>query len=213
MMKSGIFLIYLILFLIPLTIKGQENMSLPLKEENNQREDFLSRGPQYAAITQMRLKSNLMPWLLTIPNLGAEFTFGNKWSASADLWYCPWKLSDRFSVKTISIFPEIRWWLKSNVKGSFFNIHLNLAWFNVRANEFRYQDKGRPLLGAGVGYGYRLPLNYRWAFEFEIGAGVINSRYDRFYNVENGALKDTRITTYWGIDRISVVISYFLCDI
>ena len=92
-------------------------------------------------------------------------------------------------------------------------MHLNLAWYNVRANSYRYQDRGCPLLGAGLGYGYRLELNGKWGLEFEIGAGMANMKYDRFYNVPNGALKDTRITTYWGIDRAAVTFSYNLCDL
>lgn len=162
---------------------------------------------------ELRIKSNLLPWLITIPNLGLEYVINERWSASLDVLFCPWKLSDKFSVKTVAVFPEGRWWLKTSQKGSFFNVHLNLAWFNVRANTYRYQDTTRPLLGAGIGYGYRLELNNRWGFEFEIGAGMANTKYSRYYNVENGALKDTRITTYWGIDRASVSITYYICDL
>lgn len=159
------------------------------------------------------LRSNILPWGIAIPNLGVEFILSRKWSLAMDVWYSPWNISDKFAVKTAAIFPEGRWWLKENGKGSFFNLHLNIAWFNVRANKWRYQDHGRPLLGAGIGYGYRLPVNKRWSFEFEIGAGMANMRYDRFYNVPNGQLKDTRVTTYWGIDRANVSVCYYLCDI
>lgn len=162
---------------------------------------------------ELRLRSNLLPWMLAVPNLGGEISIGKKWSTVLDLWFCPWKISDKISVKTVAIFPEGRWWLADNTKGSFFNIHLNLAWFNVRANSWRYQDSGRPLLGAGIGYGYRLSLDNRWSLEFEIGAGMANARYDRFFNIENGALKDTRVSTYWGIDKIGITFTYNLCDI
>lgn len=158
----------------------------------------------------VRLKTNALPWLLTIPNLGAEFVIDKKWSVALDCYYCPWKLSDKFSVKTVALLPEARWWLKDTGKGSFFNLHVNVAWFNVRSGHYRYQDTGRPLLGAGLGYGYRLCFNKKWAMEFEIGAGVANMKYDRFHNVENGALKDTRMTTYWGIDRAVVAVTYNL---
>lgn len=175
--------------------------------------EFPVVGPQYSSDRQLRLKTNILPWGLAIPNIGMEYVISSRWSATLDILYCPWKISDKFSIKTASIFPEVRWWLKNTDKGSFFNLHLNIAWYNVRANAYRYQDRGRPLLGAGIGYGYRLELNKKWGFEFEIGAGMANSRYNRFYNVTNGALKDTRVTTYWGIDRLSVAVSYNLCDL
>lgn len=161
----------------------------------------------------LRLKTNALPWLLAIPNVGAEYTIAPKWSAALDIWYCPWKISDKFSVKTVAVLPEGRFWLKNVRKGSYFNLHLTVAWYNVRANAYRYQDTGRPMLGAGLGYGYRLELSSRFGMEFEIGAGMVNARYDRFYNVPNGALKDTRVSTIWGIDRLAVSLTYHLCDL
>ena len=200
-MKKHLALILVFLLFITFGIKGEE------------KDRYQTIAPQDAFQQQLRLKSNLLPWVAVIPNLGAEYVFGNKWSAAFDVWFSPWKISDKFSVKTIAIFPEGRWWLKRNNKGSFFNIHLNVAWFNVRANHYRYQDTSRPLLGAGIGYGYRLRLNDHWGFEFEIGAGMANTKYNRYYNVNNGALKDTRVTTYWGIDRLSLAFTYNLCDL
>ena len=176
-------------------------------------EEFLTVAPLNPEHQELRLKSNLLPWCIAIPNIGAEYTIGQKWSAVLDVMYCTWKISDKFSVKTVAIFPEGRWWVNTNQKGSFLNLHLNIAWFNVRTGSFRYQDYSRPLLGAGIGYGYRIDLNNRWGFEFEIGAGVANTKYQRFYNVPNGALKDTRVSTYWGIDRASISVTYYLCDI
>lgn len=176
-------------------------------------EEFATRAPLQSNNQEILLSTNILPWGLAIPNIAGEYLFSEKWSLALDVMFCPWKISDKFSVKTVALLPEARWWLKNNRKGSFFNIHLNLAWFNVRANSYRYQDAGRPLLGAGIGYGYRLELNRKWGLEFEIGAGMANMKYDRFYNVKNGALKDTRVSTYWGIDRAAVKVVYYLCDI
>lgn len=174
---------------------------------------FMSQIPIEEKKSAFRLRSNILPWFITIPNVGAEITIQKKWSVMLDVMYCPWKLSDKFSVKTLALLPEARWWLKTNTKGSFFNIHLDVAWYNVRTNNYRYQDKGRPLIGGGIGYGYRLPLKGKWAMEFEIGVGMANTRYERYYNIINGALKDTRVSTYWGIDRLAVSISYDLKDL
>lgn len=191
---------------------------LPGKSQTTVSGDTYEEFPVVAPQTgihrqQLLLKTNLFPWLLTIPNIGAEVAIANKWSAALNIMYCPWKMSKRFSVKTAAILPEIRWWLKDNTRGSFFNLHLNLAWFNIRCNDYRYQDTSRPLLGAGLGYGYRLQFGNRWGLEFEIGAGMFNTKYDRYYNIANGALKDTRVTTYWGIDRAAVTLTYYLCDL
>ncbi|MCH5230178.1 MAG: DUF3575 domain-containing protein [Muribaculaceae bacterium] len=176
-------------------------------------QEFPVVAPPATFIPQIQLKTNLLPWGLAIPNLGLEYVMARKWSVAFDVWFCPWKISDKLSVKTVAILPEARWWLKNSGKGSFFNLHFNLAWFNVRWSDYRYQDRSRPLLGAGIGYGYRLEFNRKWGMEFEIGAGMANMKYDRYYNVNNGALKDTRVTTYWGIDRASVTFTYHLSDL
>ena len=201
MSKLNFFILGFLIWFFPSVLKGQNQI------------EFSRKAPLNPVENELRLRTDILPWGLTIPNLGAEYCIDRKWSLVMNVWFCPWKLSERFSVKTVALFPEGRWWLKSVSKGSFFNVHLNLAWFNVRANDYRYQDTSRPLLGAGIGYGYRLPLNQNWAFEFEVGAGMANSKYDRYYNVPNGALKDTRVTTYWGIDRLSVAITYFLSNL
>lgn len=161
----------------------------------------------------VRLKTNLVPWAATIPNLGAEITFGNHWSAALDIWYCPWKISQSHSLKTAAILPEGRWWPKTNQKGHFLDFHLSVVWYNLRWNSYRYQDIDRPLLGAGIGYGYLLKFNPNWGIEFSIGIGIAQSRYDRFYNITNGALADTRQTFYWGIDRLGISVFYNIGDL
>lgn len=188
-------------------------LSFPSKCLGDEFEGFRLKAENGGSFHQLRLNTNVLPWFVTVPNIGIEYTIGTKWSAKLDVWFCPWKLSDKFSVKTVALLPEGRWWLKTNEKGSFFDMHLNVAWFNVRAGNYRYQDTSRPLLGGGIGYGYRLLLNKKWAFEFEIGAGVSNMKYERYHNIENGALIDTRVSTYWGIDRVGVNVTYNLCDL
>lgn len=197
-----------LIFFLPLLLL---HSSLQAKEEQDN--EFPVAAPAEITSKELRLRTNILPWGLTIANIGAEYCIAPRWSVAMDVWYCPWKISNNFSVKTVSIFPEGRWWLKSTGRGSFFNLHLNIAWYNVRANAYRYQDTSRPLLGAGIGYGYRLPLNDRWAFEFEVGAGMANTKYNRYYNVDNGKLKDTRVTTYWGIDRAAVAVTYFISNL
>ena len=201
MIKVTPWILSTILFFTPFISKGQD------------KGEFQSVAPQYGWQHQLRIKTNLIPWIATIPNVGMEYTISRKWSAEIDIWYCPWTVNSKYSVKTASLLPEVRYWIKDNTKGSFFNLHLNIAWFNVRVNHYRYQDMGTPLLGAGIGYGYRFDINPKWGFEMEIGAGVSKAKYERYYNVNNGALKDSRTTTYFGVDRFSIAFSYNLCDL
>ena len=78
----------------------------------------------------------------------------------------------------------------------------------MRWEKNRYQDTGRPLLGAGVSYGYVQPLTGHLKAEFTFGAGYANIKYDTFYNVDNGALLSTRTRIYWGITRVGLSLIY-----
>ena len=175
--------------------------------------EFETRATLNPVVHTVNIKSNLLPWLATIPNIGIEYTFSQKISANLDLWYCPWKITDKHSVKTVQILPEVRWWLKDYSKGSYFNIHLTCGWYNIRWGDNRFQDADTPMLGAGIGYGYKLELNRKWAFEFTIGAGYFHTRCDKFYNLPNGALINTRNTSYFGIDRLGVNVVYNIGDL
>lgn len=154
------------------------------------------------------IKTNAPLWGATIANLEGEVSIDRHWSVDLGLWYCPWIVSYKHSLKVLAVLPEGRWWLKECGRGHYFNIHFNMAWFNLRYGQDRYQDVGRPALGAGIGYGYRLMFNDNWGMEFGLGLGYLSLKYDRYYNISNGALIDTRLTSYWGIDRLSVSFVY-----
>lgn len=154
------------------------------------------------------VKTNLAAWAGTIMNLAADVQVARHWSVELPVLWCPWYVSDKHAVKTFTIQPEARYWLSKPGKGHFFGVHAHVGWFNVKWNRDRYQDTDRPLLGAGISYGYLLPFNAHWAGEFTLGAGYANMRYDTYYNIDNGARIDTRTKNYWGITRVGLSVVY-----
>lgn len=122
-----------------------------------------------------------------------------------------WSISDierEHAIRTFSLQPEARWWTKTVGQGHFFGLHTHISWFNLKWEEDRYQSGKRPLLGAGISYGYKLPLSRHWGAEFNIGAGYANMKYNTYYNIENGAKIDTRVRNYWGITRVGLSLVY-----
>lgn len=154
------------------------------------------------------VKTNLAAWAGTIMNLAADVQVSEHFSVELPVLWCPWYVSDKNAVKTFTIQPEARYWLSKPGKGHFFGVHAHVGWFNVKWNRDRYQDTDRPLLGAGISYGYLLPFNAHWAGEFTLGAGYANMRYDTYYNIDNGARIDTRTKNYWGITRVGLSVVY-----
>ena len=154
------------------------------------------------------VKTNLAAWAGTIMNLVADVQLSEHFSVELPVLWCPWYVSDKHAVKTFTIQPEARYWLSKPGKGHFFGVHAHVGWFNVKWNRDRYQDTDRPLLGAGISYGYLLPFNEHWAGEFTLGAGYANMRYDTYYNIDNGARIDTRTKNYFGITRVGLSVVY-----
>lgn len=188
-------------------------MCVGVKADDEPASLFETKAPRNDLPHPLRIKTNIIPWIGTVANAGAEYVFHSKWSVNLDLWFCPWKISSSTSLKTVMILPEVRWWLKEADKGSFFNVHLTCGWYNLRKGANRYQDADTPLLGAGIGYGYKLPINEKFSFEFVIGAGYIHTKCDKFYNVANGALIHTKMIDYIGVDRLAVNFVYNIGDL
>ena len=156
----------------------------------------------------LAVKTNLAAWAGTIMNLAADVQVSEHFSVELPVLWCPWYVSSEHAIKTFTIQPEARYWLSKPGKGHFFGVHAHVGWFNVKWNRDRYQDTARPLLGAGISYGYLLPFNEHWAGEFTLGAGYANMRYDTYYNIDNGARIDTRTKNYWGITRVGLSVVY-----
>ncbi|WP_291530655.1 DUF3575 domain-containing protein [Bacteroides sp. UBA939] len=164
--------------------------------------------PQITASRYIAIKTNLAAWAGTMLNAAIDIQAGKHISVELPVIWCPWHIGDSRSVRMLAFQPEARWWLSQLGQGHFFGVHASLAWYNVKWKNDRYQNTGRPLLGAGLSYGYLLPLGDRWASEFTLGAGYANLRYDTYYNIDDGARINTRTKNYWGITRIGISVAY-----
>lgn len=141
-------------------------------------------------------------------NVAADVQVSGHISVELPVLWCPWYVGSKHAVKTFTVQPEARWWLRHPGAGHFLGVHAHVGWYSVRWNRDRYQDTCRPLLGAGISYGYLLPFNEHWAGEFTLGAGYANMKYDTYYNIDNGARIDTRTKNYWGITRVGLSVVY-----
>lgn len=185
----------------------QEVKSDPERTDQPMQTDKSVSAPQTSS-RYLAVKTNLAAWAGTIMNLAADVQVSEHFSVELPVLWCPWYVSSEHAIKTFTVQPEARYWLSKPGKGHFFGVHAHVGWFNVKWNRDRYQDTDRPLLGAGISYGYLLPFNAHWAGEFTLGAGYANMRYDTWYNIDNGARIDTRTKNYWGITRVGLSVVY-----
>lgn len=154
------------------------------------------------------LKTNVPFQVLSVHNLALEVQVQKHVTIDFPVMWSISDLEREHAVRGMALQPEGRWWLKQAGKGHFFGVHAHAAWFNLKWEENRYQTGHRPLLGAGISYGYKLPLSAHWGAEFNIGAGYANMEYNTYYNIENGAMLNKRIRHYWGITRAGISLVY-----
>lgn len=162
----------------------------------------------------MYIKTNLVGLGMLMANLGVEFDLGNKFSFVLPVYYSAVNyFKHTLKFRTFSVQPELRYWLKDNKDGFFVGAHAGFAYYNFAFDgKWRYQDKDgkTPTLGGGASLGYRMPISKdkNWKLEFALGAGVYPLHYDVFHNEYNGQLYDTRKKTYFGLDNVTIGISY-----
>ena len=167
----------------------------------------------------LAIKNNIIYDAALVANLGVEIGFGKHFSVDIPVTYSPYTISSNYRMRTLSVQPDLRYYLKEGWRGHFFGIHGNFAYYNVVTpfnTKTRYQDRDgkHPLYGGGISYGYSLPFrkDSRWGVEFTIGAGYGYLDYDCFYNVDNGAWFTKGTKHYFGIDKAGITIYYRIVD-
>lgn len=167
-------------------------------------------GSARSSIGGWSFKTNIPAWALVVANAAVEYRFSEHWSVDFPVYYSCWTTARTYRFRTLAIQPSLRYWLSPEWKGHFFGVHLTTGQYNVSIdNNTRYQDVNG-MYGIGLDYGYGLNLSEHWGLEFNIGAGYIYTKYNSFYNIDNGALFNTSVKNYWGLTRCGISIIYRL---
>lgn len=163
-----------------------------------------SAGARYHA-----LKTNLAFDAIGALNLAYEVQVHKRMTLDIPVTWSLWDAQREHALRIVALQPELRWWMGDEPgRGHFFGLHAHAAWYNLKWDDKRYQDTGRPLLGAGLSYGYKLPIGEHWGAEFNAGLGYANMKYDTYYNIDNGAQIDTRVRNYFGPTKVGVSLVY-----
>lgn len=135
---------------------------------------------------KVALKTNLLYLATTSPNMAAEFYLAPHWTLDAHLNWNPWKFnSEKGGIRHWFVQPEARYWFCNTFERHFIGIHGIYGQYEIGKidlpfddlTEKRYNGTG---VGAGVSYGYHLPISERWGLEFSLGIGYIYLNYDKY---------------------------------
>ncbi len=174
-------------------------------------------GASSLSAQDIAVKTNLLYWGTTTPNLSPEFGLGRKTTLELTGAYNPWTLNkaDNRKMKHWMVMPEFRYWLCERFNGHFFGLHSGYAFYNIsgvrvpfepkHTKDHRYQGWAT---GAGIAYGYSWILSPRWNMEATVGVGYIYTRYDKYECATCGKFKGSQDKHYFGPTKAAVSIIY-----
>lgn len=193
--------------------EGDQSDTSDLSDNTNVIDLPDTSGPLAVDYDRWAIKTNALYLLAGVANIGGEYAFHPHWSVDVSLVYSPYTIATTYRMRFLYLQPEARYWLTKPMKGHFFGVHLHAGVFNVSVDrDNRYQSE-KGFYGAGVSYGYSLPLAKRWSAEFTVGVGYAFTKYCTYYNIPNGMrYEKDRPYNYWGPTKLGVSIIYRFGD-
>lgn len=164
------------------------------------------------------LKTNLLYWGTTSPNLQLEFGLSKKTTFELGAGFNLFEFSDNKKFKHVLVQPEYRYWFCERFNGHFLGIHAHGAQFNTggfdipvgRLDTFKDSRYQGYLYGGGISWGYQWVLSPRWNFEASIGGGYARIHYDKYPCVSCGSKEADGKENYWGVTKGALSLIYFI---
>ena len=146
------------------------------------REGFSYRGRGWA------LKTNLLPWVITTPNIQWEHTLGykNKWSIEIEALAAWWTLShNAYANQMLYGSVELRRWLGNRrVRHALSGWHIGLAvgggYYDLEWKSDGYQGEVINTY-INIGYQHRFGHFRQWLIDAGIGLGYLYSPYRKYF--------------------------------
>lgn len=134
----------------------------------------------------MAVYSNLLFDALAIPNLGAEFYLGKNLSVGANWMYAWWSRDSRHRYwRTYGGDIHARYWFGKSARVKPLSGHHVDVYGQMLTYDFELGGRGylgdRWTWGAGLAYGYSLPLSRRLNIDFTVGFGYAGGEYKKYH--------------------------------
>ena len=162
------------------------------------------------------LKSNILYWATTTPNIGMEVRLARKWTFEAEAGLNPFvpKNEDGSfdqSIKHFRLHPELRYWFCESFYKHFIGLHIPYLIYNISdikllgTEDERHQGWGT---GVGLSYGYNWVISKHWNIEASIGAGYLYLNSDIYPCTHCGTKRETVKKHYIGPTQAALSAVY-----
>lgn len=165
------------------------------------------------------VKTNLLYWATTTPNLGLEMGLGERTTLALTGAYNPWTLNKESNkkIKHWLVMPEFRYWFCERFNGHFMGLHTGYTFYNLSGvqipfygrstKDHRYQGWAA---GIGISYGYSWILGKRWNLEATLGVGYAYTNFDRYECATCGKFKGKEHKHYFGPTKAGISLIYII---
>lgn len=133
-------------------------------------------GAVSAGAQNMALKTNVLPLAAGCPNLDFEIVSGAR--TSLDFTFAGAYNPYRTDIKFFTFQPEFRYWLAGRpMIREYIGVSLSVSTYDLV-----WKDKGfkGDAVGAGLSFGYALPVRPRFTIDFSVGLGLFYFRQHRY---------------------------------
>lgn len=173
-----------------------------------------SATPFVPVLPALALKTNLAYDAIGVFNLQGEFRLARKWSVDLLAGYSPWK-SDTNSRRIWLAQPELRYWFCHAFRKHFVGIYGTFGEYKAGFLDVPMADLEKyymigSVTGAGLSYGYHMPVGKRLGLEFTLGVGYMGLNYKRYddLNATEGEKKVNRY--FYGPTKVGISLLYII---
>ncbi len=194
----------------------QDNTIKAFADEAKTEYTFISTPQRQQYLPQVAVKTNLLYLATTTPNVAVEFGLAKKWTMDVSVAFNPFKLSEDGINRFWFVQPEVRYWFCNRFERHFIGLHGIYGDFNIgnmamplthAFDEHRYDGWAA---GAGLSYGYHLPMGKRWAWEFTVGAGYVYMDYDKYRCYDCDEFEGNKGRHYFGPTKAGVSLIFMI---
>ncbi len=164
----------------------------------------------------MALKTNMLMDAVAIPNIGLEVYIGKNWSLAANWHYAWWKTdSEHWYWRTYGGDIGLRKWFGAKaaqkpLTGHHIGVYGQLLTYDIATGGRGYLgDKWS--YGAGVAYGYSLPIAKRLNIDFTLGVGYLGGEYEEYLPIDHCYVWQATKDRHWvGPTKAEISIVWLL---
>ncbi len=172
----------------------------------------------------MALRTNMLYDAALIPNIGVEFYLGKNFSITTNWMYAWWDSNSKHNYWRIYGGDiSLRRYIGSRANEKPLQGHHIGIYAQALTYDFELGDKGimggvpggtifdKLNYGAGIEYGYSLPISRHFNIDFNIGIGYLGGEYQEYKPIDGHYIwQATKKRNYWGPTKLEITLVWLL---